>query len=131
MIPAPVVFYGETLTVGVEFGKTQLGVKRTHGSFTGRHCASDVSPDCFSAEKRKRIIDTKRLKWYDTKRCNKQKPSVSHPPPFVAVGRSDMKITTRAFLRGELFCAVNGWMSPVFLLGKIDGGDNDQQGIAR
>lgn len=82
-------------------------------------------------QKRKRIIDTKRLKWYDTKRCNKQKPSVSHPPPFVAVGRSDMKITTRAFLRGELFCAVNGWMSPVFLLGKIDGGDNDQQGIAR
>lgn len=37
-------FYGETLTVGVELGKTQLGVKRTHGSFTGRHCASDVGP---------------------------------------------------------------------------------------
>ena len=47
MIPAPVVFYGETLTVGVEFGKTQLGVKRTHGSFTGRHCASDVGPGFF------------------------------------------------------------------------------------
>lgn len=85
----------------------------------------------FSCENRSKIIDQNGFLCYYIQRCNKQKPSVSHPPPFVAVGRSDMKITTRAFLRGELFCAVNGWMSPVFLLGKIDGGDNDQQGIAR
>ena len=85
----------------------------------------------FSAKNRAKIIDQNGSMCYYIQRCRKQKPSVSHPPPFVAVGRSDMKITSRAFWCGELFCAVNGWMSPVFLLGKIDGGDNDQQGIAR
>ncbi|MEE0548170.1 MAG: hypothetical protein UC390_10635 [Peptococcaceae bacterium] len=38
------------------------------------------------------ILDSERLLWYDNKRCRKQKPSVSHPPPQVAVGRSDRKI---------------------------------------
>lgn len=85
----------------------------------------------FSCENRSKIIDQNGFLCYYIQRCNKQKPSVSHPPPFVVVGRSDMKITTRAFFAANYFALSTGGCHPFFYLGNFDGGDNDQQGIAR
>lgn len=73
----------------------------------------------FSGGKRKRNIDINHIIWYDIKRCNKQKPSVSHPPPFVAVGRSDMKITTRAFFAANYFALSTGGCHPFFYWEKL------------
>ena len=96
-----------------------------------RHCSIFLPKLlCIPHEKRKRNIDISHLKWYNTKRCRKQKPSVSHLPPFVVVGRSDMKITRRVVCAAIYFALSTGGGHPFFYLGNFDGGDNDQQGIA-
>lgn len=61
------------------------------------------------------MLDIAAPSCYHNKRCKKQKPSVSHPPPHVVVGRRHKKLAAvRLFI-----LTVNGWGSPVFLLEKI------------
>lgn len=73
----------------------------------------------FSAKNRAKIIDQNGSMCYYIQRCRKQKPSVSHPPPQVAVGRSDMKITMRAFCAVNYFALSTGGCHPFFYWEKL------------
>lgn len=87
------------------------------------------NPTHKTAKKSSLRLDSGAVLWYDSKRCRKQKPSVSHPPPQEAVGCSKSK-DRQAFGACLYFELTGGWIPPAFLLGKSHGGDNNQQGIA-